>query len=267
METVLFYAGFLGSIAPMEIPFDCTQCGRCCHDLRLTLSVEEARAWATNGHQVDLLAEGWAWTDYANEADPAIAWRKATTFSAMVGDVPFRINLRLVARYEGPCPHLLPDMRCGNYEARPRICRIYPLESRPFEAMTPEKRRCPPEAWGKGLPVLERNGEPAETEPRAILSQHRQTMVDDVPRKAQLAAALGFTEAALAGEGLATCEASPTTLLAALEIADQSRTAPRPNWSIVTNRETTRAMLADLDCPARLVATGYGFLSAFADER
>lgn len=254
-------------MAEMDLTFDCTQCGRCCHDLRLTLSVEEARVWASNGHQVDLLAEGWAWTGTEDETDPAIAWRKATTFPAIVGEVPFRINLRLVARHEGPCPHLQPDMRCGNYAARPRICRIYPLEARPFEAMTPEKRLCPPEAWAPGLPVLERDGEPADAQTADILSQHRQAMIDDVPLKTKLAAALGFAEAALAGEGLATCEPSPTTLLAALEIADQSKTAPRPNWSIITNRETTRTMLADLDCPVRLVATGYGFLSAFADER
>lgn len=254
-------------MARMNLHFDCTQCGRCCHNLRLTLSVEEARVWATNGHQVDVLAEGWAWPDDADDADPAIQWRKATTFPAMVGDVPFRINLRLVARHEGPCPHLLPDMRCGNYENRPRICCIYPLESRPFEAMTPEKRLCPPEAWYRDLPVLERDGEPANAQTARILADHRQTMTDDVPLKARLAAALGFAETALAGEGLANCEPSPTTLLAALAIAEQTKIAPRPNWSIVTNRETTRAMLADLDCPVRLVATGYGFLSAFADER
>ncbi|MCX7284134.1 MAG: YkgJ family cysteine cluster protein [Novosphingobium sp.] len=251
----------------MELRFDCTQCGRCCHDLRLTLSVEEARIWASSGHQVDLLAEGWAWTGAEDLADPAIAWRKATTFPATVGEVPFRINLRLVARHEGPCPHLLPDMRCGNYEARPRICRIYPLQSRPFEAMTPEKRRCPPEAWGQDLPVLQRDGLPADAQTAAILDRHRQAMIDDVPAKARLAATLDFAEAALAGEGLATCEPSPTTLLAALALSEQTQATPRSNWSIVTNRETTRAMLADLDCPVRLVATGYGFLSAFADER
>ncbi|MDP3549009.1 MAG: hypothetical protein Q8R81_01290 [Novosphingobium sp.] len=167
-----------------------------------------------------------------------------------------------------PSPdHKSRSSRPTNYAARPRICRIYPLESRPFEAMTPAKRRCPPEAWAPGLPVLERNGEPADAQTATILGQHRQAMIDDVPAKARLAAALDFTEAALAGEGLATCEPSPTTLLAALEIADRSTIAPRPNWSIVTNRETTRAMLADLDCPVRLVATGYGFVSAFADER
>ncbi|MFY7837734.1 MAG: YkgJ family cysteine cluster protein [Novosphingobium sp.] len=250
----------------MEITFDCTQCGRCCHDLRLTLSVDEAQVWAANGHQVDLLAEGWAWADDADETDPAIQWRKATTIPAMVGEVPFRINLRLVARHEGPCPHLLPDMRCGNYKARPRICRIYPLESRPFEAMTPEKRRCPPEAWAANLPVLERDGGAAAPEIRTILTEHRRAMIDDVNTKARLAAALDFTEAALAGEGLATCAPSPSEFLAALDLAQAGKVAAHERWRIITNRETTRAMLADLDCPVRLVATGYGFLSAFADE-
>ncbi|NLR69334.1 YkgJ family cysteine cluster protein [Novosphingobium sp. ERN07] len=250
----------------MEITFDCTRCGRCCHDLRLTLSVDEARAWAGNGHQVDLLAEGWAWPDDADETAPETHWRKATTIPVMVGDVPFRINLRLVARHEGPCPHLLPDMRCGNYEARPRICRIYPLESRPFEAMIPEKRHCPPEAWAPDLPVLERDGKPATSQTAAILNDHRQATVNDLPLKARLAAALDFTEAALAGEGLASCEPAPAKFLAALNTAERTEESPPAYWSIVTNRETTRAMLADLDCPVRLVATGYGFLSAFADE-
>lgn len=250
----------------MEIPFDCTLCGRCCHDLRLTLSVDEAKVWAAKGHQVDLLAEGWAWPDDTDETDPAIQWRKATTIAAMVGDVPFRINLRLVARHEGPCPHLLPNMACGNYAARPRICRIYPLEGHPFEAMVPEKRRCPPEAWGPYLPVLERDGEPATSQTAAILNDHRQAMASDLPLKARLAAALDFTEAALAGEGLASCEPTPAAFLAALNTSERTEETPPADWSIVTNRETTRAMLADLGCPVRLVATGYGFLSAFADE-
>lgn len=262
----------------MEVCFDCTQCGRCCHDLRLTLSFAEARVWAGNGHRVELLAEAWPWPDTGNAADPALNWRRETSFAAHVGDVPFRITLRLVARHAGPCPHLMPDMRCGNYAARPRICRIYPLESRPFEAMQPERRLCPPEAWMPGLPVLARGGEPARADARAIIAAHRQAMVDDVAIKAALAAVLGFAEAAMAGEGLAVCDVAPDALLAAMDraLAQDAAVAPdAPNtggpqgpgaWSIVTNRETTRAMLAELGCPARLVAAGFGFLPAFADQ-
>src|SRR3990167_1036185 len=88
------------SIDGMELHFECTQCGRCCHDLRLTLSVAEACAWAGRGHQVDLLTEAWPWPDDGASSDAGMAWRKATSFAVRVGDVPFRINLRLVARHE-----------------------------------------------------------------------------------------------------------------------------------------------------------------------
>lgn len=250
----------------MDVCFDCTQCGRCCHDLRLTLSVAEARVWAGQGHRVDLLAEGWPWPDDGAPDDPAMQWRRATTFAVTVGDVPFRVNLRLVARHEGACPHLLPDRRCGNYEARPRICRIYPLESRPFEAMVPAQRLCPPEAWRAGLPVLERDGDPADPQAAAILAAHRAAMIEDVAIKERLVRVIGWAEMAMAGEGLAVCEVAPAILFEALAVAERgSREGVLP-WTIVTNRQSTQAMLADLDCPARLVASGYGFLASFEDS-
>jgi Fe-S-cluster containining protein len=255
----------------MDISFGCTQCGRCCHDLRLTLSVAEARAWAARGHTVELLAEGWPWPDTGPHPDDAVMqWRRTTTFPVTIGDVPFRVNLQLVARHEGACPHLLPDMRCGNYEVRPRICRIYPLESRPFEAMEPARRLCPPEAWDEGLPVLERDGAPAEAEAAAVIEAHRATMIADVPVKERLARVIGRAELAMAGEGLAVWEIAPDVLVAALDaslgLAEQGSMPEDSRWAIVTNRETTRAMLAELECPARLVVAGDGFLAAFGDQ-
>lgn len=249
----------------MELHFDCTQCGHCCHDLRLTLSVAEAGAWAGRGHQVDLLAEAWPWPDDGDQDDAVMQWRKATSIPVVVGDVPFRINLRLVARHEGPCPHLLPDMRCGNYAERPRICRIYPLESRPFEDVSPARRKCPPEAWNDDLPLLERDGIPAQDEANAILAAHRQAMIDDVAVKARLAAALGFAEAAFAGEGMAVCEIAPAALLTALEEVSCGLWDAPQHWAIVTNRQSTARMLDDLECPARLVSAGPAFLQTFAD--
>ncbi|MGV3511254.1 MAG: YkgJ family cysteine cluster protein [Novosphingobium sp.] len=256
----------MGFPLAMDLHFDCTQCGRCCHDLRLTLSVDEARTWAGRGHQVDLLAEGWPWPDNGDPNDALIQWRKATSFEVQVGDVPFRINLRLVARHIGPCPHLLPDMRCGNYDERPRICRIYPLESRPFEAASPAGRKCPPEAWRNDLPLLQRDGVPASGEAQALLSAHRQAMIDDVALKARLASALGFADTAFAGEGMAVCEIAPPALLTALEEAELGLWDATQHWTIVTNRQSTAKMLADLDCPARLVSAGSAFLPTFADE-
>lgn len=250
----------------MEITFDCTQCGRCCHDLRLTLSVAEARVWAGRGHRVDLLAEGWPWPAEDLPDDPELRWRRDTTFPVSIGDVPFRVNVRLVARHVGACPHLQPDMRCGNYEARPRICRIYPLESRPFETMVPARRLCPPEAWAPGLPVLERDGAAADAEAAAIVAAHRQAMIDDVAVKARLCSVTGWAETAMAGEGLAVREIAPADLIASLDDAERDVPVKAQLWRIVTNRETTRAMLAELECPVRQVAAGDGFLASFGDQ-
>jgi Fe-S-cluster containining protein len=255
----------------MDVCFDCAQCGRCCHDLRLTLSLGEARVWAGRGHRVDLLAEAWPWPHADGEHgrdynDPVMQWRHDTSFAVLMGDVPFRANIRLVAHHKGACPHLLPDMRCGNYAERPRICRIYPLESRPFEAMSPARRLCPPEAWQEGLPVLERAGEPADPQAQTIIAAHRSAMVADVPAKARLCGMLGIAETAFAGEGLAAAEIAPTKLANAIDAALSGEGGCFGQWSIVTNREPTRAMLAGLGCPARLVPQGPGFLSSFADS-
>ena len=250
----------------MDVCFDCTQCGRCCHDLRLTLSVAEARVWAARGHQVDLLVEAWAWPEDMVTGDAATQWRRDTTFAVQIGDVPFRVNLRLVASHVGACPHLLADMRCGNYEARPRICRIYPLESRPFEAMVPERRKCPPEAWDAALPVLERGGVIADDQAAAVVVAHRAAMVADVPLKASLVKVMGLSETAMAGEGLAVYNVAPAVLVEALDVAVRGAPEKAPPWSIVTNREATRAMLAELECPALLVAAGRRYLASFADE-
>lgn len=193
-------------------------------------------------------------------------WRKNTSFAVTVGNVPFRINLRLVARHEGACPHLLPDMRCGNYAARPRICRIYPLESRPLEAMVPERRLCPPEAWAPGLPVLQRDGVAVDADAAAIVDAHRTAMVADVALKERLVRVIGWGETAMAGEGLAVLEIAPELLVEALDVAERGAPDGALSWVIVTNRESTRAMLADLDCPAQVVAAGYGFLASFGDN-
>lgn len=259
----------------MDVCFDCTQCGRCCHDLRLTLSVAEARTWAGRGHRVDLLAEAWAWPD-ADEPDAATqtqdnddaavrAWRQATTFPVVIGDIPFRVNLRLVAHHAGPCPHLLPDMRCGNYAQRPRICRIYPLESRPFEPMQPAQRKCPPDAWIDGLPVIERDGLPADAEAAAIIGAHRAEMIADVTIKARLARVIGLAETALAGEGLAVCPVAPDVLVEALDVAARGAPDVASPWGLVTNRRTTQAMLADMGCPVQRVNAGERYLASFAD--
>ena len=44
----------------MDVHFDCTQCGNCCRDLKLPLTVLEAMDWLTDGHSVQIICEAGA---------------------------------------------------------------------------------------------------------------------------------------------------------------------------------------------------------------
>lgn len=248
----------------MTLRFACTLCGRCCHDLRLTLSVAEAIRWCEAGHGVEVLAEAIPLGDPPPAHDAAAAWRHANATPVTIGGVPFGLRLMLVARHAGPCPHLRADMTCGNYEARPRICRIYPLQSRPGETVDPAGRKCPAEAWEQGGPLTDGAGAPADGEARAIVAAHRAEQVADAPARARLAALLGLEAVALAGEGLAVLAPPPDRLAELLRRThDADGDGPPPaTLTLVTNRNATLAMLDDLGCPARLADPG-GYLASF----
>ncbi|MCJ2178802.1 YkgJ family cysteine cluster protein [Novosphingobium album (ex Hu et al. 2023)] len=254
----------------MTIHFDCTQCGKCCQNLRLTLSVDEAIGWAGRGHTVQLLTEALPWVSEPDTADARVLYDRDRSFPAMSGSVAFRIAAVPVAHHIGPCPNLQPDMRCSNYEQRPRICRIYPLESRPFIGLDPASRLCPPEAWAPAFPVLERNGKIADTETANIVAEHRRTAVDDVPVLTMACHALGVSTAAFANEGFAVHTFDPQKLAEALRAvrdANPNQNAPAPQpWTVATNRRSTLTMLAGAGCEAALVQRGADYLGSFPDE-
>ncbi len=251
-----------------RICFDCTQCGRCCHDLRLTLSLDEAIVWAGNGHQVQLLCEAIPWPHDPLPTEPELAYRRDTSFAVEVGGMPFRINVMLVAFHEGACPHLQADMRCGNYANRPRICRIYPLESRPFTPMEPASRKCPDEAWTAEAPVLLEGGVIADPTAQAIVEAHRQTRIDDTAALEAACAQLGISAAAFAGEGMAVHTPDSDILVRNLREARAS-SAARPGigrWQIVTNRQATLRLLRKAQCPTRMVSSAAEFLGSFEPD-
>ena len=252
----------------MSIHFACTQCGRCCHDLRLTLSVDEAIVWAGNGHSVQILTEALPWPGQANALEPRTVHDRERSFPAMSGDVPLRIAAVLVAYHEGPCPHLLPDMRCGNYAARPRICRIYPLEGRPFTRHQPERKQCPPEAWAADRPLLMQDDAIADDHDAAIVAEHQLKACTDVPTVMSACTTLGIATAAFANEGMVVHAPDLTSLVAALRSAKSADPAARKpdQWTIVTNRRSTHAFLAEAGCHTSMTSQGQGFLGSFPDE-
>lgn len=244
-----------------RICFDCAQCGRCCNDLRLTLSLDEAIVWACNGHQVQLLCEAIPWPRDPLPTELELPHRRDTSFAVEVGRM-------LVAFHDGACPHLQTDMRCGNYADRPRICRIYPLESRPFAPMAPASRKCPDEAWTAQAPVLLEGGVIADPTAEAIVAARRQARIDDAAALEAACAQLGISTAAFAGEGMAVHTPDPDILVRSL------RQSPAPSaalsvigqWEIVTNRQATLKLLRKAQCPTRMVSSAVEFLGSFEPD-
>lgn len=252
----------------MDIRFDCTRCGRCCHDLKLPLSVDEAIAWAGRGYQVQLLCEGLPQPfDLAIE-DPFGRYRAERAFEARCGDLVIRINVILAASFEGPCPHLRSDNLCGDYERRPRVCHIYPAEVVPSREIKPQAKACPPEAWGEGRPWLTRGGAVVSTDMQMLIDEYRAVTRLDLAAKAIACDLLGARKAAWVNEGYAVYTPSPAAAVAALESA---RSADRgesreSRWSIVTNRPHTLRALRDAGANAEICTGGGAYIGFFPDE-
>ena len=143
----------------MDIDFECTMCGNCCHDLRLPLTVAEALAWLGRGNEVQILCEALPWPEEPAADNLQAAHKRRRSFAAMSGSLPTRIVVILTGAFVGPCPNLQADMRCRIYEERPFVCRIYPAEINPFIELVPANKGCPPEAWTPGLAPLVRAGD------------------------------------------------------------------------------------------------------------
>jgi Fe-S-cluster containining protein len=246
--------------------FACTQCGKCCHDLRLPLSIDEAIVWLRDGGEVKIFCEAIPWPDEPPADNLQARHKKGRSFPAHSGELPVRIVATLVASFDGPCPHLQADLRCGAYEWRPRTCRIYPAEANPFIALNPAGKLCPPEAWGADKPVFLIGETLADAGLAHTIAQSREWDVKDLDAKAQVCAALSISTAALANEGYAIHSPAREALLDALKAA---RVAPREStagyaepmeWGLVSNRSTTRNVLGEIG--ARVVPESSGILGA-----
>jgi Fe-S-cluster containining protein len=230
----------------MELRYLCTQCGKCCHDLWLPLSVAESIQWLRDGNPVQVICEAVPWTGEPSPDDQtAIYWRNRS-FAAHSGTLPTRVIVILAANFAGACPNLQASMRCGIYERRPLVCRIYPAEISPFTQLVPSKKACPPEAWGGDRPVLIRDGAVVDAVVRDHQERWRETDAADARTKAHLCAALRVNAAALTKEGHVIYSPDPALLLRALERAAEERDLepPQIDWQFVSGRAATLADIA-----------------------
>lgn len=248
--------------------FSCTSCGKCCNGLRLLLSLSEAIDWLHHGGRVELLcdaAPALAFPPGSNEA-----YRAERAVPATSNALPITVSVTLTAVFDGPCPNLQPDMRCGAYDRRPNACRIYPAEIRPDRAIIPGEKLCPTEAWSAFQPVFSHPVTGITDDVTAIaIDRARAAGTADVDRKAHLLALLGIDQAALANEGYVIWKPESNLLLEALRAVmamDPPALSEPPHVEIVSLREETRRMIAEaqgadaLPDPAR----GYDYLPLYA---
>lgn len=251
----------------MDLSFACVQCGKCCHDLKLALSVDEAFRWATSGHQVQILCEATPWPSEPDETDTARRFKADRSFQAKSGELPVRITMILVAAFDGPCPYLMPDMLCGNYADRPRVCRIYPAEIAPHIALKPSNKICPTDAWSNEGPLIIRDGELLDLEVRILIEEHRAAMADDAAIKSQLCSELGISIAALANEGYVAHSPSPSHLVDAIRKASNGPQTIHPEqWTIVTNRTSTLTKLRKAESQSDFVTDYVNYIGFFPAE-
>ena len=236
------------------IHFSCVQCGKCCHDLRLPLSVDEAIGWLSDGGDIQIYAEAIPWPEEPPSDDLQAQHKMRQSFVGRSGTLPVRIAITLVGSFDGPCPHLQTDMRCGAYSKRPRVCRIYPAEVNPFIRLDPASKLCPPEAWSKDKPLILNDKIIADLEVDRHIAQSRDAIFRDCRAKEQLSIGLSISTAALANEGLAVYSPPRKMALDALKAARQSDPALLAGhpiqWAITTNRASTLAILEEIGAQA-----------------
>lgn len=238
----------------MDVHFDCTRCGNCCHNLKLPLTVLEAVDWLEGGRPVQLICEAIPWPAEPPADDLKAAHRRGRSFAVTSGSMASRVVVILVANFAGPCPNLMTDMRCGIYERRPLVCRVYPAEINPFIQLDPTRKVCPTEAWGAEHPLLLRDGRIVDARVREDIRRSRETDRREVEIKQRLCVAMNFNAAALADEGFVVHSPDCAVLLTELTRAMQLTGAVRADaqWCFVSNRAETVAALAALGAVAVL---------------
>lgn len=224
--------------------FGCTICGRCCHGLRLPLSIAEAAAWLERGGDVELLCD--AAPALPHSPGSPEAYRAERAVPAMSGDLRVTVALTLTAVFDGACPNRLPDMACAIYADRPDVCRIYPAEVRPERTIDPVAKLCPPEAWNASeAPLTDAQGLLVEPVTAKAIASTRRNGVADVSAKARLMRHLGIDAAALANEAYVIWKPDRANLLTALHDTADAQSDNMIEIAIVSGRSETRAMIQE----------------------
>lgn len=228
--------------------FSCTACGRCCHNLHLTLSVQEAIDWILRDGNVKILCHAAPETD---DEDEIAVYKRQRRFAAQSGSLVVQVQVILVAHFKGACPNLKPDMLCGIYNERPNVCSIYPAEIMPGMPINPSARLCPTEAWGINQPIFAASdGKVLDQETHDAIIKARATSLADAHARRRLTSILGINIAALENEGFAVWTIDQTRLLQGLNDASLANVSvdtifTSSTWKFMTPRAKTARIITE----------------------
>ncbi|GAB2569570.1 YkgJ family cysteine cluster protein [Dyella jejuensis] len=221
-----------------NLNFSCVACGKCCHDLRLPLTRNEAIDWIARGDTVELLCEALPWLEEPEPSNLHALHKRRRSFASMSGNLRIRVIVILTAIYVGPCPNLDEDFRCRIYATRPHVCRVYPAEINPLIALAPANKLCPPEAWVSSVPLV-RDDQVVEPEAKLHIALSRDEDEHEALFKQRLCAELGIGSAGLSNEGFAIHAPAAELLLKALRNEARAEHQSNPSWTIVSNQAAT----------------------------
>lgn len=161
------------------------------------------------------------------------------SFPARSGSLAVRISVTLVADIAGHCPNLLADLRCGIYERRPLMCRIYPAEINPFTQLDSTKKACPPEAWALEHPVLLRDNRVARETFQADIRHWRNLNEREIHVKRRVCAALNLEIAAIDQEASLVHSPRNDELVEVLTLLQDETDAATilPQWLVVSDQD------------------------------
>nr|WP_218171794.1 YkgJ family cysteine cluster protein [Pseudomonas gingeri] len=236
--------------------FSCVGCGKCCNDHYVPLTLDESRQWATDGGTVIVLLEAFLESGHGiAEEQFEHAHRRSVLVAS--GTTRAWLAVTFAAYNNGPCRHLDADNRCGIYERRPLVCRIYPAEINPHISLRTDRKDCPPESWEQG-PELIAGGKPVDRELARLIERSRQADREDIVAKAAICVRLGIATTALKGNGFATYLPDMGAFLEAIEevAAQRPERHPQQSWAFqLADEDSTRALLAQ---GASITSSGAG---------
>nr|WP_218170359.1 YkgJ family cysteine cluster protein [Pseudomonas gingeri] len=237
--------------------FSCVGCGKCCNDHYVPLTLDESRQWAVDGGTVIVLLEAFLENGHGVAAEQfEHAHRRSVLVTS--GTTRAWLAVTFAAYNNGPCRNLDADNRCGIYERRPLVCRIYPAEINPHIRLRTDRKDCPPESWEQGTELIV-GGKLVDRELAELIDRSRQADREDIAAKAEICAHLGITTTALKGNGFATYLPDMQAFLAAIErvAADRPDRYTRQPWAFqLADEDSSRTLLAQ---GAAVTSSGAGY--------